>query len=137
MIRRLALAAVLAAAAIGPAAAQPTEAQRAQFQAALEETVARLQLDAAQQEVVMPILLQGTQERVAIFQEFRASSEGTQPSMAELMALRDKMNASFGATRDALAPHLSETQLAAWDTLREERREQMRARFRAGDFSGQ
>lgn len=102
-----------------------TEAQ-AQMQAAFEGLVTRLELSETQTPVVIPILIEGGQERLAIWQEWREEVGVGRPKLQELSALGDDMGASRARTRAQLEGALSADQLGVWDTIQEERAAQFR-----------
>lgn len=127
--RALALPFVLASLTCAAAAQQrDIDPARAEALAArLDEFRARLALTEEQKAAVEPILRESFERRAAFAEKMRG---GSKPSRREMRRMRDDAERIRNETRAALAPILSPAQLAEYDRIQEEVREEARQKFR-------
>ncbi|MBB5517375.1 hypothetical protein [Amphiplicatus metriothermophilus] len=114
-----------------PAAAQAKQVDPARVEALaarLDEIRARLALTEEQQAAVEPILRESLARRAALAE--RARAEG-RPSRRELRRLREEADQIRKETRTRIAPILTPVQLAEYDRIQDELRQEARERLRA------
>lgn len=135
--RALALPFVLASlTCAAPAAAQQHDIDPARAEALaarLDEFRARLALTEEQKAAVEPILRESFERRAALAEKMRG---GSKPSRREMRRMRDDAERIRNETRAALAPILSPAQLAEYDRIQEEVREEARQKFRGRRRAG-
>lgn len=132
----VAMIAVAAIVAAGPAGAQAqqrqlTEEQRAQIEARLAEVRKRLDLSAEQEAKLEPILRASFAERLALLDSYGLSRDGAErPSLRQMQALGGEMADIRKATEKQVAAVLDPRQMAEFRKIQDEMREQIRARIR-------
>ena len=109
-----------------------TEEQIAQIEKRMAETQERLNLTDTQKEQIQPILRDSLEKRMAVLKSY-GFSEGTRPTLnfREKIALGKEMRAIRDDITRQVAGILDETQMAEFEKIQEERREQMRERLQA------
>jgi len=111
---------------------QPSEDQRAQFEARLQETRDRLGLTPEQEEAVRPILVSSLEESARILQSYGFDGDSRPDlSLRERRKLRVELRGLREQTDRALSTVLTSQQLAEYDRIRDERQDELRARYRS------
>ncbi|MCG8672825.1 MAG: hypothetical protein MI867_25735 [Pseudomonadales bacterium] len=109
-----------------------SDEQIEQIEARLEETRTRLNLTPEQQEALEPILRESLEKRLTVLQS-HGFSQGNRPSLnfREKIALGKEMKAIRDETATKVSGILNEEQMAEFEKIQEERREQFRERLQA------
>ncbi len=134
MLSALFLAAAMTAT---PSVAQSSEAQREEAAAKIEErireTAERLQLTDEQRPQVEAILREGIEKREKILKD-AGFEEGQRPQMRprQMRKLRGDLGEVSEETTQKLSAVLTNEQMAEYEKIQEERREEMRARIQGG-----
>jgi hypothetical protein len=102
----------------------------------LQEAQARLNLSDAQVDQMAPIMERSMQQQKAIMARYgvdpeNPASASRQPSLREMRAMNQEMEAVRSNTTAALEPILSDAQMAEFQRMQEERKAQMRERARS------
>jgi hypothetical protein len=130
------LAALLVAALMSTASSQArdrplSEEQRAQIEQRLGEIRARLELTPEQAEQLQPILRESFERRLALLDEHGVSREnGQRPNRRQLRALRDDLKTLKAETDARVDALLDDRQMAEFEKIQKEMRDQMRERVR-------
>ena len=113
-----------------------SEEQQQQIATQIETFKSQMQLSEDQAQTVGPILENSFTERLAIMNSYGINPNDPdfkRPKMSTMRKMKKKMDRLEKDTKNALADHLSEDQIAIWEELENERRDRMRSRMRSGN----